>query len=110
MGRELGPFQCEVLQRIGKHMEIFGDARVGDIAKEMALSRGLVALVVDGRGTEHVAQAIGLRHALAMLEKRGLVTCRVGGWLELTCVGAAVVRECALGTKEETAADCHALD
>jgi hypothetical protein len=90
MGRGLGPYEREVLQRIGKHKEMFGDAKVVDIAKEMALARGLVALVVDGMGTENeldVAHAIGLRHALAMLERRGLVTCHVGGWVELT--GAA---------------------
>jgi hypothetical protein len=112
MGRGLGPFQREVLQRIGKHMEIFGDARVRDIAKEMALTRGLVDLVVDGKGREHkreVGHAIGLRHALAMLERRGLVTCYVGGWVELTGVGAAVVGECALETEGETRADCPAL-
>jgi len=113
MGHGLGPFQREVLQRIGKHIEMFRDAKVADIAKEMALARGLVALVVDGMGTEHkldVAHAIGLRHALAMLERRGLVTRHVGGWVELTRDGAVVAGECALETNEETAADCHALD
>ena len=113
MGHGLGPFQREVLQRIGKHIEMFGDAKVVDIAKEMALARGLVALVVDGMGTEHkldVAHAIGLRDALAMLERRGLVTRHVGGWVELTRDGAVVAGECALETNEETAADCHALD
>jgi hypothetical protein len=92
---------------------MFGDAKVGDIAKEMALTRGLVALVVAGMGTEHkrdVAQAIGLRHALSMLERRGLVTCYVGGWVELTGAGAAAVGECVLETKEATATDSHALD
>jgi hypothetical protein len=48
MGRGLGPLQREVLQRIGKHIELFGDAKVVDIAKAMALARGLVALVVNG--------------------------------------------------------------
>ena len=94
MGRGLGPFQREVLQRIGKHIEMFGDAKVVDIAKEMAFARGLVTLVVQSMGTEHtldVADAIGLRHALAVLERRGLLTCYVGGWVELTGVGAAVV-------------------
>jgi hypothetical protein len=113
MGRGLGRLQREVLQRIGKHMELFGDAKAGDIAKEMALARGLVALVVEGMGTEHkldVAHVIGLRQALAVLERRGLVTRYVGGRLELTRVGVAAVDECALETKEETAADCHALD
>jgi hypothetical protein len=113
MGRGLGPYQREVLQRIGKHIEMFGDAKVADIAKEMALARGLVALVVDGMGTEHkpdVAHAIGLRHALAMLERRGLVTRHVGGWVALTGDGAVVAGECPLETNEETAADCHALD
>jgi hypothetical protein len=89
-------------------MEIFGDAKVRDIAKEMALARGLVALVVDRMAMEHkldVAHAIGLSHALAMLERRGLVTCYVGGWVELTGVGAAEVGEGALGTKVEAAAD-----
>ena len=98
MGRGLGPFQREVLQRIGKHIDMFGDAKVGDIAKEMALARGLVALVLDG--TEHkldVADAIGLRHALAMLERRGLVTRHVGGWVKLTEVAAAVVGACVAG-------------
>jgi hypothetical protein len=92
MGHGLEPFQREVLQRIGKHIEMFGDAKVGDIAKEMALTRGLVALVVDGMGPKHkrdVAHAIGLRRALSMLERRGLVTCYVGGWVELTGAGAA---------------------
>ena len=103
MGRGLGPFQREVLQRIGKHIEMFGDARVGDIAKEMALARGLVAMVVDGMGAE-VVHAIGLYHALTMLERRGLVTRYVGGTVKLTRIGAAVV-----GEKEGTAADCHAL-
>jgi hypothetical protein len=113
MGRGLGPFQREVLQRIGKHMAIFGDAKVRDIAKEMALTRDLVALVVDGMGAEpklDVAHAIGLRRALAMLERRGLVTCYVGGWVELTGAGAGVLGECALETKEAAATDCHALD
>jgi hypothetical protein len=113
MGHGPGPFQREVLQRIGKHMEMFGDAKVRDIAKEMALTRGLVALVVDGMGAEpklDVAHAIGLRRALAMLERRGLVTCYVGGWVELTGAGAAVVGECALEAKEAAATDCHALD
>jgi hypothetical protein len=108
MGRGLGPFQCEVLQRIGKHMEMFGDAKVGDIAKEMALARGLLALVADGMGTEHkldVAHAIGLRRALAILERRGLVTRYVGGWVELTEAGVAVVGECTPISKEEIAAD-----
>jgi hypothetical protein len=111
MGRGLGPFQREVLQRIGKHMEMFGDAKVRDIAKEIALTHGLVDLVVDGMRRKHkldVAHAIGLHHALAILERRGLVTCYVGGWVELTGVGAAVVG-CALETKEETGADCPAL-
>jgi hypothetical protein len=107
MGHGLGPFQREVLQRIGKHIEMFGDAKVGDIAKEMALARGLVALVMD---EPDVARAIGLRHALSMLEQRGLVTCYVGGWVELTEVGAGVVGDCTLETKEEAAADYHALD
>ena len=110
---QIGPFQREVLQRIGKHIEMFGDAKVVDIAKEMALARGLVALVVDGMGTEHkldVAHTIGLRHALTILERRGLVTRHVGGWVELTGGDAVVVSECALETEEETAADCHALD
>jgi hypothetical protein len=114
MGRGLGPFQREVvLQRIGKHIEMFGDAKVRDIAKEMALTRGLVALVVDGMGAEpklDVAHAIGLRRALAMLERRGLVTCYAGGWVELTEVGAAMAGDCALEIKEEAAADHHALD
>ena len=108
MGRGLGPFRREVLQRIGKHIEMFGDAKVGDIAEEMALSRGLVALVADSMGTEHkldVALTIGLRHALAMLERRGLVTRYVGGWVELTEAGAAVVGECTPMSKEEIAAD-----
>jgi hypothetical protein len=112
MGRGLGPFECEILQRIGKHLDMFGDARVGDIAKEMALTRGLVDLVVDGMRRKHkhdAAHAIGLRHALAKLERRGLVTCYVGGWVELTGVGAAVVGECALETEEKTGADCPAL-
>jgi hypothetical protein len=112
MSPGLGPFQCEVLQRIGKHMEMFGDAKVGDIATEMALARGLVALVADGVGAEHkldVAYAIGLRHALAMLEEQGLVTRYVGGWVELTRVGAAVAGECALETRDEATADCTAL-
>jgi hypothetical protein len=107
MGRGLGPFQREVLQRIGKHMEMFGDAKVGDIAKEMALTRGLVALVVDGMGTEQkldVAHAIGLRRALSVLERRGLITCYVGGRVELTGVGAAMVGDCT-PIKEEIAAD-----
>jgi hypothetical protein len=102
MGHELGPLQREVLQRIGKHIEMFGDARMGDIAKEMALARGLVAMVVDV-GAE-VAHAIGLCHALTMLERSGLVTRCVGGTVKLTRIGAAVV-----GEKEGTAADCHAL-
>ena len=63
MGRGLGPFQREVLQRIGKHMEMFGDAKVGDIAKEMALTRGLVALVVDGMGTEQKLDVARFQHA-----------------------------------------------
>ena len=102
MGHGLGPFQREVLQRIGKHIEMFGDAKVADIAKEMALAGGLVALVLNGIGTEHeldVAHAIGLRHALAMLGRR-----------ESSLRAAPSLDECALETKEETAADCHALD
>jgi hypothetical protein len=86
---------------------------VRDIAKEMALTRGLVALVGDGMGAKpnlDVAHAIGLRHALAMLERRGLVTCYVGGWVELTRAGTGVVGECAPETKEAAATDCHALD
>jgi hypothetical protein len=113
MGRGLGPFQREVLQRIGKHMEMFGDAKVRDIAKEMALARGLVALIMAGMGAEpklDVKHAIGLRRALAMLERGGLVTCYVGGWVELTGAGAGVVGECALETKEAAATDCHAWD
>jgi hypothetical protein len=108
MGRGLGPFQCEVLQRIGKHLAMFGDAKVGDIAKEMALARGLVALVVDGMGTEHtldVAHAIGLRRALAILERRGLVTRYPGGRIELTEAGVAAVGERPPISKEEIATD-----
>jgi hypothetical protein len=102
MGHELGPLQREVLQRIGKHIEMFGDAKVGDIAKEMALTRGLVAMVVDGMGAEDkrdVARAIGLCHALTMLERRGLVTRYVGGTVKLTRIGAAVVGEAGRITK-----------
>jgi hypothetical protein len=113
MGRGLGLYQCEVLQRIDKHMAMFGDAKVGDIAKEMALARGLVAMVVDCMSAEHkvdVAHVIGLRHTLAMLERRGLVIRYGGGWVELTGAGAAMVGECALETKDEAAVDCSALD
>ena len=55
-----------------------------------------------------VALAIGLRHALVMLERRGLVTRYVGGWVELTEAGAAVVGECAPISREEIAADASA--
>ena len=113
MGRELGPYQWEVLRRIDKHMAIFGDAKVGDIAKEMALARGLVAMVVDGMSAERkvdVAHAIGLRYTLATLERRGLVVRYGGGWVELTGVGAAMVGECSLETKDEAPVDCSALD
>jgi hypothetical protein len=112
MGRGLGPFQREVLQRIGKHMTTFGDAaKAGDIAKEMALARGVMPTVEDDLGTVHkldVAHAIGLRRAMAVLERRGLVTRYVGGWVELTEAGAAVVGECEPTTKEEIGADASA--
>ena len=76
MGRGLGPFQRQVIQRIGKYIATFGEAKVARIARDLALVRGLTTSVTDDLGTEHkldVANRMGLRRALAVLERRGLI-------------------------------------
>jgi hypothetical protein len=57
----------------------------------MAADRGLPISITDERGTRHrldVAHQLGLRRALSILERRGLVVRAPGGWLGLTEDGA----------------------
>jgi hypothetical protein len=51
MGRGLGPFQRQVIQRIGKYIATFGEAKVARIAHDLALVRGLTTSVTDDLGT-----------------------------------------------------------
>jgi len=51
MGRRLGPFQREILQRIGKHMATFGETvKEREIAEDMALARGMQIAADDAPG------------------------------------------------------------
>lgn len=97
MGRGLGSFQREVLECIGRHLASFGEVRTGTIAGDIAAARGLPTKVQDDCGFDcrlDVAHQLGLRRALAALERRGLVTRYQGGWIELTEDGASVAGEC----------------
>ena len=108
MGRGLGRFQREVLQRIGREVATFGEARVGQIAERMGHARGLVSKVQDGMGTDHridVAHQIGLRRALAVLAWRGLILRYVDGSLELTEAGAAIAGDCPPWTPADISTD-----
>jgi len=111
MGRGLGPFQREVIQRIGRHIATFGEAHVEEIARDMALARGLTIAVEDDLGTKHridVAHQLGLRRALVMLDQRGLIIRYVGGLLELTEAGAVIAGDCQPMTHAEIGAEATA--
>jgi hypothetical protein len=111
MGRGLGAFQREVLQRIGRHIATFGEARVGEVARDMAMARGLTLEVEDDLGSRHrldVAHQLGLRRALATLDQRGLLTRYVGGLVELTEAGAAIAGDCQPMTPAEIGDEARA--
>jgi hypothetical protein len=107
MGRGLGTFQREILQRIGLHLSTFGESRVGEIAIDMAVARGVVTEVTDTYGNRRridVANLIGLRRALATLDRRRLVIRYQSGRLELTEAGEAVAGDCPPMTAPEVGA------
>jgi|SRR3954451_18856705 len=111
MGRGLGPFQREVLHRIGRHIATFGEARSGTIATDMANARGFHTKVQDAYGSDHrldVAHQLGLRRALAALEQRGLIKRYRDGWIELTEAGASVAGECKPMTNDDINAEIRA--
>lgn len=110
MGRGLGPFQREVLHRIGRNIAAFGEVRTGTIAEDMAHVRGIHTKFQDSYGSDRridVAHQLGLRRALAMLEQRGLVIRYQGGWLGLTEAGATVAGECQPMTTDEIGAEAR---
>jgi hypothetical protein len=108
MGRGLGPFQREVLHRIGRHLATFGEVRTGTITEDLAAARGLPTKVQDDCGFDHrlnVAHQLGLRRALAALEQRGLIIRYRDGWLELTEAGAIAAGECSPFTNADLIAE-----
>jgi DNA-binding PucR family transcriptional regulator len=110
MGRGLGGFQREVLQRIGRGIATAGEARVSEIARDMALVRGLPTEITDDLGDDHkldVAHRLGLRRALATLERRGLIVRYVGGWVQLTEEGALVAGDCQPWTRDAISAEMN---
>jgi hypothetical protein len=112
MGRGLGPFQREVLHRIGRHLMTFGEVRTGTIAKDMAAARGVLTnKVKDICGFDRrvdLAHELGLRRALAALEQRGLIIRYRDGWLELTEAGTIMAGDCKPMTEADLMAEALA--